>query len=407
MKPLEDVRSQPEKQPIVLLTLAACLIYALNAGIRSNYGILLGPISKNSGIAYSAVSFVIAVAQLFFGIMQPVFGVVAMKKSNSFVLRCGIALIAAGLLLLPFCKSMWSLLVSFGILLSSGTAALSFGIIMGTITPKLPERIAPTVSGVVSASSGVGATVFAPVLQALTAFGGLLGIVLFLGTPTLLLLPVTIFLCRPTRGKESGSPSGQPDEAAISLASMWKEASGSRDYLFLTIGFFTCGFHMAIIETHLYSELISYGHPEQIVAFAFSAYGIATMIGSIGIGLLCGWVPMKYALGGLYGFRCLLVAAFLLLPKSLFTIYAFTIFLGLTGAATVPPTSGLVGRIFGARKLATLFGVVFLAHQVGSFLSAWLGGVCFSATGSYHAIWLADAALCVVASLVSWMIRER
>lgn len=392
-------------QKTILLTVSACLIYAINAGIRGNYGILLAPISENSGVDYASISFVLAVAQLSFGIMQPVFGVLAMKKSNVFVLRSGIALIIAGLFLLPMSKSMMMLLIALGIMIPFGTAALSYGIIMGTITPLLSPKVAPTVSGLVSASSGIGSTVFAPALQTLSAVAGLIGATLFLGVPALLLLPITIYIGK--LGATSGTEQAKPSEQSIDLISMLKDALQNRDYLCILAGFFTCGFHMAIIETHLYTQITTYGFSRQIAAFAFSIYGIATMVGSASSGMLCSRFPMKNVLGTLYASRIVWIAAFLLLPKNLVTVYAFAIFLGLTGGATVPPTSGITGNLFGAKKLATLFGIAFFCHQVGSFFSAWLGGICVSATGGYSLIWIVDAALCVMAAIVSYMIQNK
>lgn len=385
----------------VLLTAASALIYGLCSGIRANYGILLGPISQNSGVDYASVSFVLAVAQLFFGIMQPVFGVLAMKKSNAFVLRSGVALLTSGVLLLPFCKSLWTLMAVLGVLLPSGTAALSFGIIMGILTPQIPGRAASVASGIVTASSGVGSTVLSPIIQALTAAVGLLGTMLFLGVPSLLLLPVSIYLCR--SAKETAPTAEQREE--VRLTALAREAVQNRDYRFLLVGFFTCGFHMAIIETHLFTQITTFGFSEQTAAYAFSVYGIATMIGSVISGALCGRFPMKTVLGWLYASRVGMILAFMVLPKSLLTIYGFAVLLGLTGNATVPPTSGLTERLFGAAKLATLFGVVFFSHQIGSFFSAWLGGICLSATGGYTVIWLADVAFSGMAAMVSWRIR--
>jgi len=172
------------------LTLAASLIYGLSSGIRANYGILLGPISTTSGVDYASVSFVLAVAQLSFGVMQPVFGVLSMKKSSAFVLRCGVALMTAGLLFLPWCRSLWTLLLVLGLLLPAGTAALSFGVVMGVLTPRLPQKIVPAASGVVTASCGVCSTILSPVIQGLCAGAGLLGSMVFLSVPSLLLFPV-------------------------------------------------------------------------------------------------------------------------------------------------------------------------------------------------------------------------
>jgi len=393
------------KKTILLLTLAGCLIYAMSAGIRSNYGILLNPIIENSGITYSYVSFALALAQLVFGIMQPVFGIIAMKYSGAFVLRRGVILLVAGLLLLPLCKDMWMLLIVLGGILPSGTAALSFGIIMGVLTPQMPGRINAAVSGIVTASSGIGSTVFSPLIQTMMVAFGLLGTMLFIGIPALLLLPVSIAMCHSEQRVQNTSRSDQVQEE--SFGKMIGSAIKNRSYLCLMAGFFTCGFHMALIETHFYSQIVSYGHSGRIAAFAFSVYGIATMAGAVLSGILCSRIPMKYVLGGLYGSRCLMIVSFLALPKSIISIYIFIFLLGLTGNSTVPPTSGLVGQMFGAVKLAALFGIVFAAHQVGSFFSSWLGGVCLSGTGTYTIIWLIDALFCLMASAVSFMINEK
>lgn len=398
-----DISSSTAAGAAIRLTLAASVIYGVSGGIRANYGILLGPVSANSGVDYALVSFVLAIAQLSFGVMQPVFGVLAMRKSSPFVLRCGIALMTAGVLLLPFCKSLWMLLAVLGLALPSGTAALSFGIVMGVLTPKLPQQTVSTASGVVTASSGVGSTVLSPVIQALTAALGLLGAMVFLSVPTLLLLPVSLFLCRTA---VDAVPAAEEPER-VRLTALVGQAARSRDYRCLLAGFFTCGFHMAIIETHLYTQITTYGFEQEIAAYAFSAYGIATLTGCLISGGLCGRFSMKNILGGLYAFRVVLVLAFLVLPKTLVTIYGFAILLGLTGNATVPPTSGLTERLFGAAKLAALFGVVFFAHQIGSFFSAWLGGVCLTAAGGYGLIWLADAAFCGLAAAVSLTIRQK
>lgn len=397
------MENKQKKASVVAVTAAACLIYGISSGIRANYGILLGPISENSGVDYASVSFVLAIAQLVFGMMQPVFGVAALKKSNPFVLCSGIVLTTAGLLMLPFCTSVWSLILALGIVLPSGTAALSFGIIMGTITPKLSPEAAPAVSGIVTASSGVGSTVLSPVIQALTAAGGLMGAALFMGAPTLLLLPVSILMCRPGGGEgRNGEQKGQQ----VQLGRMMKQVLGNKNYLFLLGGFFTCGFHMAIIEIHLYTQITTFGCSSQTAAFAFSAYGAATMVGAVISGMLCGRFPMKCVLGGLYASRVLMVLAFLLLPKNVATVYGFAILLGLTGNATVPPTSGITERLFGAAKLATLFGLVFFSHQIGSFFSSWFGGICVSATGGYTLIWMADIVLAAIAAALSFAIRE-
>lgn len=385
--------------PIIV---AGCLFYALSGGIRSNYGLMQSAISDVSGLSYTSISFALAIAQLSFGVMQPVFGVIALKKTNSFVLRYGAILVVLGLVGIPFCHTTLTLIFFLGLLMPIGLAAFSFGIIMGAITPMLGERRAATVSGLVSASSGLGSIILAPILQAMLDHAGILGAILSLSIPTICLIPVAIWL-----SKFESAPSNITDSTdTVSIRVMLVNALKNKSYLFLMIGFFTCGFHMAIIETHLYPQFISYGFSEKITAYAFSLYGVTTMLGSVVSGILCSRFSMKRVLGCFYASRTIWIIGFMLLPKTLLTMYGYSAVLGFTGSATVPPTSGLVNKLYGSVKLGTLFGVLFVAHQVGAFFSAWLGGICLNITGNYTLIWCISAALSLIASTVSFLVKE-
>lgn len=383
------------------VVVAACLFYALSNGIRSNYGLIRGALSESSGVGYGSISLILAVAQLTFGIMQPVFGVAALKKGNAFVLGCGAALTALGLLVTPLCRSAWTLMAAFGLLMPAGFGALSFGVIMGAVTPLLGEERAAAASGLVSASGGLGSIILAPILRTALDLGGLWGAVLSLSIPTLCQIPVALWL---SRFKADAQP--HAEEKRDSLRALLPAALKNRSYLFLMAAFFTCGFHMSIIETHLYTHFLTYGFSEHAVTYAFSLYGIMAMLGSVVSGFLGSRFPMQKVLGLLYGSRTVWIIGFLLLPKTIVTVYAFAALLGFTGNATVPPTSGLVGKLFGPARLGTLFGLAFVAHQIGSFFSAWLGGICLTATGGYTLIWCASAVLSLVAAVVSFCVKS-
>jgi len=380
----------------------ACLFYAVNGGIRCNYGLFRGAVSDNSGVDYASISLILAVAQLSFGVMQPVFGALALKKTNTFVLGCGGGIAATGLFLIPFCHSMWSLMLCLGLMVPIGLAAFSFGIIMGTITPLLGERKAAVVSGFVSASCGGGSILIAPILRSSIDSIGLWGAILSLCIPAACLIPAALWLSRQR-------PAGMVSSAAPAHESSVKElilsALRNPSYRRLMTAFFLCGFHMAIIETHLYSHFLSYGFSDQLVSYAFSAYGLACVVGGTSSGFLSSRFPMQKVLGSIYASRIVWILGFLLLPKSVFSMFAFIILLGLTGGSVVPPTSGLVGKLYGSARLGTLFGLVFVAHQIGSFFSAWLGGVCLTVTGGYTVIWCASALFSLVASFLSFRVK--
>ena len=338
----------------LLVAAAACLIYGIASGIRANYGIMLGALVESSGLAYDSVSFVLAVAQLMVGLVQPIVGVLALKKSNAFVLCLGAGLMAAGLLGIPFCRSMLSLLFFLGVLLAGGTGAMAFGVVMGAVTPVIGEKQAAMVSGFVSASSGLGGTILSPLMQQLTARFGLRGMMLILCAPMAVLLAVSLWLGRVERASND-----RPLGEQLSVLKTFREAVADRSYLYIFLAFFTCGYHMSIIETHLYSQYVSYGFSDALVAFAMSAYGVGAMLGCVFTGFLDSKFKNKYVLAGTYWSRILIASALLFLPKSAALVYVTAFLLGCSGNATVPPTSGLITKLYGSAKLGILSMVIF------------------------------------------------
>lgn len=271
-----------DKKKIIVIALSACLLYAVSAGLRSIYGIMLDVIAEETGIAYATVSFAIAIGQLVFGVAQPAFGVVALKKSNTYVLVVGSLMMAVGLLMIPFCSTVRMLVLFLGIILPIGTGAVSFGMIMGAVTPKLGEAKATMVSGFVNASSGMGSIVFSPIMQTAFAAVGLKITMIGFAIFTALLVPVSMIVGG-KQEKENVNHSGKNK----SIMPLIKRALKDKNYICLLIGFFTCGFHMAIVETHLYSQVLSYGVADSTAALAFSIYGFASVAGSLFSGFMC------------------------------------------------------------------------------------------------------------------------
>lgn len=248
----------------IIALAAGCLVFAVMQGIHDNYGIMLPGIVARSGLDYASVSFVIAVGQILYGATQPVFGMLAIKKSNAFVMLLGIILMAIGLIVSPFCNSLWSLLLFFGILLPAGTGALCFGIVMGALAPIIGEKKAAVASGIVQASAGIGDAIMSPLLQQLTdSFGVTLSMPVF-SIPILLMLPIVFWL----GGKKKRIDKAQYVEATEEtndkkekLSDILMSAFHDRTYWCLLIGFSTCGFHMSIIETHLFFSICGKRNP--------------------------------------------------------------------------------------------------------------------------------------------------
>ena len=386
---------------IVLIAAAACLIYGLNGGVRTNYGILLSGIQAEKGFEYSSLSFIAAVANLVFGLTQPLFGILALKKSNAFALTVGAVLSAAGMLLIPLSTSIPMLMLCWGILMPAGFGALSFGVVMGAVTPVLGEKKAAFVSGLVSASGGLLGVVLSPLMSAMLRTSGLWGCILVIAVPTAILIPISLWLSR-----TQTALTDQTEKEQISVKAAISEAFADRSYRLLLFAFFTCGFHMAIIETHLYSQMTTSGLSDATAAYMLSIYGVAAMLGSILSGAAGSKIRNKWVGGTAFSSRLFIIAIFLILPKTAPVFAFFAFMLGLTGNATVPPVSGMTNKLFGPVKLATLFGILFVAHQIGSFLSAWLGGICLTATGSYTPIWVASAILAILAGLACFRVEE-
>lgn len=382
------------------IILSACLLYMASAGLRTVFGVLLNVIAAGTGIAYAQVSSAIAIAQLAFGISQPVFGVIANKTSKRFVLMLGCLLMGAGLVLIPFCTSFLPLVGALGIILPVGTGAVSFGMIMSVVSPLVGEKKATIASGLVNASSGVGGIILSPVIQGLYDASGLFVTMIVLAVYMFVLIIVSAFMCGKS-GKQQ-----QEVTADNHVKNLLKEAVKNKSYLTLVWGFFTCGYHMGIVETHLFSQLVSYGMTESFTAIAFSVYGAAVMLGCLICGFLCNKFAMKNVLAGIFGSRVIWPVILIFMPKNEVTIMLIVILLGLTGAASMTPTSGLTEKLYGADNLATLFGVIFLSHQVGSFFSAWIGGLSVELTGDYVLVWMVAVVLSAIAAVAVFKIKE-
>lgn len=395
-------KSKEYKYSSLLLIAAACSLYMISGGIRANFGIIVQMLANHANVSYADVSFAVAVGQLMYGVGQPLFGILALKKSNGFVLILGTLLMAAGLLLTPLAASQLSLIITVGLLFFTGTGAVCFGIIMGTISPMLGQKRASAASGILNASSGIGASLLSPIMQTLQASIGVGNLLWIMGTFVFILIPICLWL-----SKLSNENVNHNEKIKSNVFEQLKYAISDSNYRYLMIGFSTCGFHMCIIQTHIYSQIVSYGMTENIAALAYTIFGITTIIGSVLCGFLCQRFSLKNILGSLYGIRTIIVILFILvLPKNIFSIFIFITILGMTGDATVTPTSEIISRRFGAESLGFLFGITFVCHQIGGFLSSWLGGLFITYSGNYQTIWLIDILLCGIASIASYKISQ-
>lgn len=382
------------------VTLAAAGILLVTMGARQSVGLFLGPINTSTGLGVATLSLALAIGQFAWGAIQPVAGALADRHGPRPVLVGGILMLALGSALTPFMDSGWGLILSLGLLSAMGSGAGSFSVLIGAAAQRLPASARGTASGVINAGGSFGQFLFAPILQGLILGVGWMGAMTALAVMSLAALPLVGRLTTPVPAAavEAGDTRG--------LRQTLREALRDRSYLLLHAGFFTCGFHIAFLVTHLPGEVDLCGLPATVASTSLAIIGLANVAGSLLAGASIARYRSKHVLALMYASRALLIAWYLLMPRNAAVYYVFAAGLGLTWLATVPPTAGLVSKLFGVRHLGTLFGLTLLSHQTGGFLGAWLGGLALTRFGDFSWMWYADMALAALAALLNLPIRE-
>ena len=384
------------------ITLAAAGILMITMGARQSIGLFVGPINTSTGLGIATISFALAIAQFTWGAVQPLAGAAADRWGPRAVLIGGVFMLAVGTALTPLMGSGPGLIFAQGLLVAAGAGAGSFSVLIGAAAQRIPAASRGSASGVINAGGSLGQFVFAPVAQKLIQLVGWMGAMYTLAVMALLALPL---IGRVTNGGSTAHAAAEatPDGG---LRRAVKEAMGDRSYLLLHLGFFTCGFHIAFLVTHLPTEVDLCGLPPSVASWSLALIGLANIVGSLVTGHLVGLYRSKMILALMYASRALLVLWYLAMPREPWVFYVFAVGLGLTWLATVPPTAGIVGKLFGVRYLGTLFGLTLLSHQIGGFLGAWLGGLAITRFGNYNWMWWADIALALMAAVVNLPIRE-
>lgn len=388
------------KPEVLVATLAAAGILLITMGARQSLGLFVGPLNTSTGLGIGTISLALAVGQFSWGAIQPVAGAVADRYGPRPVLVGGVLLLAVGSAITPFMGTGFGLMLSLGVLSAMGSGAGSFSVLIGAAAQRLPAEARGTASGVINAGGSFGQFVFAPVLQSLIQTVGWMGAMWSMALATLAALPLV--------GKLTDGALAPVERAAGEggLGRAVAEAIRHPSYLLLHAGFFTCGFHIAFLVTHLPGEVDLCGLPPSVAGWSLAIIGLANVMGSLFVGSCISRYRSKHLLAAMYASRAVLIALYLLMPRTEAVFYLFAAGLGFTWLATVPPTAALVGKLFGVRYLATLFGLTLLSHQIGGFLGAWLGGLAVMHFGDFTWMWYADMALAVLAALVNLPIRE-
>ncbi len=385
---------------IVFVVLAGCLISMLGFGARSSFGLFLEPISAARGWGRETFALALAVQNLMWGIAVPFASALADRFGPSRVLAAGALTYAAGTWGMTVSETALMLNLYAGVLTGLGVALASFSIALAAMVRVVPAEKQSFVLGIGTAAGSLGQVVFSPLSQRLITDVGWEGSLIFLAASVLLILPLAFVL-------PPGAEFGDDSPVKQSIGDAVAEALRHRGYLLLTAGFFVCGFHVAFISVHLPAYVRDLSLDPGVGGWAIAVIGLTNLVGSVAAGLAGRRWPKKVSLAGIYSLRAVAILMLLMLPKTATTIYLFAACMGFLWLSTVPLTSGIVAQVFGARYMATLFGIVFFGHQLGSFTGVWLGGYLYDRTGSYDAMWWLGIALSLVATALHLPINER
>ncbi len=392
------------RRAMILLLVLSGAIISICMGLRQSLGLFMRPMTLDAGISAATFGFAIALQNIVWGISQPFVGALADKHGPRPILIWTAISYAAGMLLMVFSRGALGLDVA-GFLLGIGTAGTAFGVLMGVVTRATPpERRSQTV-GLVAASGSLGTMLLAPVGQALiNNFGWQSAMVAFAviaSSMALFALPIkglTIQL------KAEPTPAAAKQQ---SLREALRDALGHRGYLFMTLAFFACGFQLVFITTHLPAYLQLCGVAPGVSATALGLIGLFNTIGTYTFGLLGARYSQKHLLALIYLLRTLFIVAFLLMPISAASTLVFAAAMGMLWLGVSPLVTGIISRVFGLEHFGTLYGVVFLSHQVGSFFGAWMGGLVFAWYGNYNAGWGALIVIGITAFTLQWLMDDR
>jgi predicted MFS family arabinose efflux permease len=385
---------------LVLLALSG-LIISICMGLRQSLGLFMRPMTLELGISAATFGFAIALQNIVWGLSQPLVGALADRYGPRPVLVGTALMYAAGLLLMVFARVLPGGLEIAGFLAGIGTAGTGFGVLIGTVSRATPPEKRSQTVGIVAAAGSLGTLVIAPLGQALIdGLGWKVAMVAFAAiaaSMALLSLPI----------RERPLVKGNAPAVKQNLGGAVREAMAHRGYLFMTLAFFACGFQLVFITTHLPAYLQICGVAPGVGATSLALIGLFNTVGTYMFGLLGARYSQKHLLALIYLLRTVFIVAFLLLPVTATSTLVFAAAMGFLWLGVAPLITGIIGRVFGLTHFNTLYGIVFLSHQVGSFFGAWMGGVLLDRFGNYDLAWGALIVIGATAFTLQWLMDER
>lgn len=391
-------------KPLIIMLIGSAIILALSLGVRHAFGLYLVPMSHEFSWGHNVFSLAIAMQNLIWGAVQPITGAFADKYGSKLVVACGGALYVLGLLLMAVSSTGLLLNLSAGLILGLALSATSFPILLSAVGRAAHPEKRSLAMGIASAAGSFGQFIMLPTTLLLLQNFGWKSALVISAILVALLIPLAWTLKAPMYVDAHAAPSQQPN---LSFKQILVIAKNHKPFWFLALGFFVCGFQVVFIGIHLPGYLIDHGFDAKTGTVFLALVGLFNIVGTYTAGWLGGKYSKPHLLMWLYGLRGIAIIAFLALPLTLWSVYAFGIVMGLLWLSTVPLTNGIVANMFGVKYLTMLSGIVFFTHQVGSFFGGWLGGVNHDLTGNYNAIWLFSIVLSIFGVLVHFFVNEK
>jgi len=386
-----------------LITLvAASLVVIISLGIRQTFGLFFFDFNNDLNISISHFGFVMGLQLFLWGIFSPIFGVITDKYGGAIAIFLGFLFYLAGVLLFySGFNNNFYFTITIGILIGIGLGSTAIGIPVSVVAKHFPVSNRTIATGIVTSAGSFGYFV-SPLLVRYSLIetgwqNTLLYFCLLLG----LGLIVALFVSTPKIPVGSDQNNNQTATEAL------KEAFANKSFIYLTLGFFVCGWHIALVATHIPTYMMDKGLPDWTAAMILALIGVFNMIGTITSGYLSTRFSKKKILSAIYLLRGVSIIYFIFLPPSVFNSIIFGITFGFLWLSTVPPTNGIVGHIFGTKYVGLLYGIVFVSHQIGSFLGAYLGGIIYEINGNFDYAWYVSIALSVFAGLIHLPIIEK
>lgn len=394
----------PRRLPVELIIAAGCAIAILSFGPRSAIGAFQRDVLVDNNWTRDVFSIAIALQNLMWGLGQPLAGGFADRFGAPRVLIVGALLYAAGLVIMGLSTTPVVFGLSAGVLIGIGLSGASFNLVLGAFGRLVPENRRSMAFGFGTAAGSLGQFLFAPLAVALIQNFDWRNTSFIFAAMMMAIVPLSFFLAYP---REPASAKAAEAAPTPTIGQAIRQAFMHKSYVLLVTGYFTCGFQLAFITTHFQIYLTDKGLDPRVGGWAFAMIGIFNMVGSLASGWFGTRMPRRYILAFIYFSRAMTTLVFLLVPATPVSAMIFGAVTGLLWLSTVPPTSSLVGVMFGQRNFAMLYGFTFVSHQIGGFLGALLGGTIYEATGSYNWVWMLSIFFGVASALINLPIVEK